>query len=79
MYGYFFDNIPRHEMFDLKFFFLCFWYVPKFPKKLYQSIYNFINSLWEDPAPIPHLNPQLNPSNPACWNISEFLPCYPLP
>ena len=32
MYGYFFDNIPRHEMFDLKLF-LCFWCVPKFPKK----------------------------------------------
>jgi len=77
MYGYFFDNIPRHEMFDLKLF-LCFWCVTKFPKKAYQSIYNFISSLWEDPAPIPQLNPHLNPPTPACRNIFEFLPCHPL-
>ena len=48
MYGYFFDNIPRHEMFDLKLFknvFDVFPSVQKKKKKLYQSIYNFISSL----------------------------------
>lgn len=78
MSGYFFENIPRCEMSGLKgFFFLIYVFdmCCQVSKKTV-SISNFINSVWEDPAPIPQV--KFHPPNPVCWNIFEFLFCYQL-
>ena len=47
MYGYFFDNIPRHEMFDLKFFF--FYVFDMFPsfQKNYISQFTISSIVYE--------------------------------
>ena len=41
MYGYFFDNIPRHEMFDLKLFKNVFDVFPSVQKKKKNCISQF--------------------------------------